>query len=93
MSSDNDMVCIDNDEIDERVQIVMRQTDYTTEHAKSALQKHNYDTMSCIREYLGVPEKKTQSKPVSINQQIYREIRHKLGSVEAPIYRPEDVEE
>ena len=77
---DIDITCIDNDTLQENVGIVMRQTDYTEEIAKSKLQQHGYDTMSCIREYLGVTEKKEPPKVVSVNQQIYAEFRKKLGS-------------
>ncbi len=71
---------IDNDVIDERIEIVKRQTSYSHDEAKAALQKNNYDVMSCIREYLEVPNKKQESKK-SLNQQIYTELRGKLGSV------------
>ena len=71
---------VDNDVIDERIEIVKRQTSYSHDEAKAALQKNNYDVMSCIREYLEVPNKKQESKK-SLNQQIYTELRSKLGSV------------
>ena len=80
MSSSDQIVMIDNDVIDERIEIVKRQTSYSHDEAKPALQKNNYDVMSCIREYLVVPNKKQESKK-SLNQQIYTELRHKLGSV------------
>lgn len=38
--------------------------------------------MKCIRDYLGVTEKKAPT--MSVNQQIYKELRNKLGSVELP---------
>ena len=80
MSSSDHIVMIDNDVIDERIEIVKRQTSYSHDEAKAALQKNNYDVMSCIREYLEVPNKKQESKK-SLNQQIYTELRGKLGSV------------
>lgn len=80
MSSSDQIVMIDNDVIDERIEIVKRQTSYSHDEAKAALQKNNYDVMSCIREYLEVPNKKQESKK-SLNQQIYTELRGKLGSV------------
>lgn len=80
MSSSDQIVMIDNDVIDERIEIVKRQTSYSHDEAKAALQKNNYDVMSCIREYLEVPNKKQESKK-SLNQQIYTELRDKLGSV------------
>lgn len=80
MSSSDQIVMVDNDVIDERIEIVKRQTSYSHDEAKAALQKNNYDVMSCIREYLEVPTKKQESKK-SLNQQIYTELRGKLGSV------------
>ena len=80
MSSSDQIVMVDNDVIDERIEIVKRQTSYSHNEAKAALQKNNYDVMSCIREYLEVPNKKQESKK-SLNQQIYTELRGKLGSV------------
>ena len=80
MSRSDQIVMIDNDVIDERIEIVKRQTSYSHDEAKAALQKNNYDVMSCIREYLEVPNKKQESKK-SLNQQLYTELRGKLGSV------------
>ena len=88
MSNTNDLVCIDNDDIQERIEILKRQTSYSDEEASNALKKHNYDTMSCIREYLEVPTKKEEPKKMSVNQQIYRELRNQLGSVTTPVYDP-----
>ena len=81
MSSSDQIVMIDNDVIDERVEIVKRQTSYSHDEAKTALQKNNYDVMSCIREYLEVPDKKPEPVKKSLNQQIYSELREKLGQV------------
>jgi len=79
---------ISNEELEERIEIVSRQTDYTTEEIREKLLKHNYDTIKCIKEYLCAgstsnngkttntnPEKKHEK---SLNQQIYTELRKKL---------------
>ena len=89
MSNTNDLVCIDNDDIQERLEILKRQTSYSHDEALEALKKHNYDTMSCIREYLEIPAKKKEDpKKMSVNQQIYRELRNQLGTVTTPVYDP-----
>lgn len=89
MNNTNELVCIDNDVIQERLEILKRQTSYSDDEAIDALKKHNYDTMSCIREYLEIPTKKEEDpKKMSVNQQIYRELRNKLGSVTTPVYDP-----
>ena len=61
----------------ELIQLVRRQTKYTEEEIVSKLIKHNGNHIDVIREYLGV--KKQQPKPiVSVNQEIYRQIRNKM---------------
>ena len=84
MSTNTNVTCINNDEIEEKIGILMRQTDYNEETAEKMLGKHNYDVTKCIKEYLGVPEKK-ETKKMSVNQQIYTELRKQLGSVELPL--------
>jgi hypothetical protein len=70
---------VETGQIDEKVQIVMRQTDYTEETAKEKLKEFNYDHITVIKSYLGVTEKKAQ--PVkSVNQEIYKQLRHRLDS-------------
>lgn len=68
---------IETTKIDDNVQIVMRQTDYTEEIAKEKLKEFNYDYLAVIRAYFGIAEKKTQ--PIkSVNQEIYKQLRHRL---------------
>jgi hypothetical protein len=70
---------VETRKIDENVQIIMRQTDYTEEVAKEKLREFNYDHIAVIKSYLGVPDKK--AAPVkSVNQEIYKQLRHRLDS-------------
>ena len=71
--SDNEVEEIN---IDKLLDTITTQTDYTREMALEKLKTLNYDRMSVIRDYLGTNNKKT--KPKSLNQQIYSEIRHHL---------------
>ena len=48
---------VETDKIDENVQVIMRQTDYTEEVAKEKLKEFNYDHIAVIKSYLGVPDK------------------------------------
>ena len=89
MASKDQIVCVDNEVIEERVEMVKRQTTYTTEEANDALKKNNYDTRACIRAYLEVPVKHGHPQKISVNQQIYRELRNQLGTVSTPVYTPE----
>ena len=58
------------------VDIIMGQTEYTREQAIEGLERLKGDYMAVIREYLGTSKK--ESKPKSLNQQIYSEIRNHL---------------
>jgi endonuclease III len=65
--------------IDEKIQMVMRQTDYNEEIARVKLLEHDFDEIATIKSYLGVPEKKSKHI-TSINQEIYKQLRNKLDS-------------
>jgi hypothetical protein len=68
---------VETTKIDEHVQIIMRQTDYTEEISKEKLKEFNYDHIAVIKSYLGVTEKKAQ--PIkSVNQEIYKQLRYRL---------------
>ena len=70
-------------DIEEIKQLVMRQTNYSYEEATQQLSLHNNDVTKIIRLYLnnGLPTDQIK-KPLSINQQIYKEIRGLLVDVE-----------
>jgi hypothetical protein len=61
----------------EHIQVILRQTDYTFEQAREKLLEHNNDYMAVIRSYLkqGLTSTNPIAKPLSMNQQIYKEIR------------------
>ena len=83
MDKDSKIAFVSNEDLEERILLVMRQTDYTQEIAREKLTTHNYDAIKCIRAYMGIAEKKTSTQ-VSLNQQIYRELRTQLGAVALP---------
>jgi hypothetical protein len=66
------------------IEIVMRQTNYTSEEAKAQLQLYNNDINKIIRLYLnnGVPNVQVTYKQLSMNQQIYKEIRNFMDETE-----------
>jgi ATP-dependent Lon protease len=68
-----------NNEIQEKVEMILRQTDYTEEEAKKKLKEFNYDHIQVVKSYLGITEKKEPCIK-SVNQEIYKQIRHKLDS-------------
>jgi hypothetical protein len=64
-------------EASEKIQMIMRQTDYNVDVARDKLIECNDDPIKVIKEYMGIVEKpKAVSK--SLNQEIYRQLRHKL---------------
>ncbi len=74
-----DNIClVETDQIDGKIQIIMRQTDYTEEKAREKLGKFNFDEMAVIRDYFGIAEKKTPEKVSSVNQAIYKQLRGHL---------------
>jgi hypothetical protein len=58
---------------DSPIESIMRQTTYTREEAILSLEK-NKTIEGCIKEYLGVPQKKEEI--VSINQGIFKSLRN-----------------
>jgi hypothetical protein len=70
---------VDNNQVQEKIQIIMRQTDYNEEVAKEKLAAFNYDHLAVIKNFLGITEKKEE--PVkNVSQEIYRQIRYKLDA-------------
>ncbi len=63
-------------ELNDKIELIMRQTDYDKITAEQKLTEHNDDAMQVIREYLK-PSKpnKICTTRLSVNQQIYKEIR------------------
>lgn len=66
-------------EINDKVDIICRQTTYTKEEAIEKLQLHENNHTNVIKEYLGytIPT----HKPKSINQQIYSQLRTFMDDV------------
>ena len=83
MDKDNKIAFVSNEELEERIQLVMRQTDYNQDVAREKLTACNYDAIKCIKLYMGITEKKAPAQ-VSLNQQIYRQLRNQLGAVALP---------
>jgi hypothetical protein len=70
---------VETDLIAEKVQKIIRQTDYNEETAREKLMEHNFDEFATIKDYLGITEKKSVSIK-SVNQEIYKQLRYKLDS-------------
>lgn len=69
---------VETDQIDGKIEIVMRQTDYTKEMAREKLGEFNFDEIAVIKNYFGIADKKEPEKIKSINQAIYKQLRGHL---------------
>ena len=70
---------IETEDITNKVQIILRQTDLSEEVAREKLKEANFDHISVIKSFLGITEKK--ALPIkSKNQEIYKQLRYKLDS-------------
>jgi hypothetical protein len=69
---------IETDKIDGKIQIVLRQTDYTEEKAREKLQQFDYNEIAVIKDYFGIAEKKAPAPIKSVNQAIYKQLRSHL---------------
>ena len=67
----------------EVINLVMRQTDYTEEEAKTMLKKWNNNYINVIKEYLNpdFDQPREKSNPKTLNQQMMGEIRQFMDDV------------
>ncbi len=75
-----DIILFDADQIEAKVQIILRQTNYTPAQAKEKLQEFDFNEERVIRDYFGIAKKNVPEKFTSINQTIYKELRGYLDS-------------
>ena len=70
---------IETDDITNKIQIIVRQTDYSEDVAREKLIAANFDHILVIKSFMGITEKKTPLIK-SKNQEIYKQLRYKLDS-------------
>jgi hypothetical protein len=70
---------VETDKIEEKIQKILRQTDYSPDLALEKLKENNYDEISTIKTYFGITEKK-EPQIKSVNHEIYRQVRNRLNS-------------
>jgi alpha/beta superfamily hydrolase len=63
--------------MEEEIEKIMRQTNYTKEESMNKLTEHNYDTLSVIREYMGIKTKE-EKRTKTIQQEMYALMRKKI---------------
>lgn len=72
---------MENLDLEEKINLVRRQTNYTYEESKSKLIENNYDPIVVVKQYIGVKDKNILDyKTKSLNQEIYRQLRDKLNT-------------
>ncbi len=71
------LVFEDKEATQEKIQIILRQTDYSQEDAREKLDEYEGDYIRVIKAYMGIAEKKAPSIK-SVNQEIYRQLRYKM---------------
>jgi hypothetical protein len=60
-----------------KIQMIMRQTDYNEDDSRKKLDEFEGDHIKVIKFYMGISDKKETVKK-SLNQEIYRQLRSKL---------------
>jgi len=73
------IVFIETEDIENKIQLILRQTDYSEEVAREKLKECNFDHILVIKSFMGITEKKI-SPIKSVNQEIYKQLRYKLDS-------------
>ena len=69
-------------DVEEALNIITGQTDYTREQAQEKYEEWNGDYISVIKEYLNPNfQKKKSTKKMSVNQQMMTEIRNFMDDV------------
>ena len=66
------------EKVEKYIKHIMSQTNYTEDVAQEKFKEFNYDFMKVLKDYMGIPEKKENTHVKSINQEIYKQIRHSL---------------
>jgi hypothetical protein len=66
------------DNIEHKIDIITRQTNYTREEASDKLKVFEFNELEVIKEYFGIKEKKPDNRVASLNQEIYKQIRYRL---------------
>jgi len=64
--------------MDEDIDFIMRQTNYTREISLQKLLEHDHNKILVIKEYMGIPFFQKEVSKKSIQQEIYSQIRKKL---------------
>jgi predicted metal-dependent hydrolase len=78
----------ENNLFEEHIDLITRQTDLSNEQAVILLQNHNGDYMKALQDYFGIQttHNKIAKNRLTINQQIYSEIRNVMDDASYRFY-------
>lgn len=68
-----------NNNIHDKIQMILRQTNYTESEAEEKLTNFKEDPLLVIKDFLGIKDKRVEPI-VSVNQEIYKQLRIKLNA-------------
>lgn len=68
-------------ELTKKINLITSQTTYSEAEAIEHLAKHNNDAIVVIQHYLGYNKKTQPTKSINVHQEIYKQIRTKMGNV------------
>jgi hypothetical protein len=63
---------------EKNVKDIMTQTNYSEEVAREKLALFNNDFMKVLKDYMGIQDNQKPKQIKSVNQEIYKQIRHNL---------------
>lgn len=64
---------------EDKIQMILRQTNYTESEAEEKLTIFKEDPLLVIKDFFGIKDKR--EKPIlSVNQEIYKQLRYKLNT-------------
>jgi len=64
--------------LDDKIAIIVRQTNYNEDEAKIKMQENENNYLFVIKEYMGSKTNEIKKINSSLNQEIYRQIRYSL---------------
>jgi hypothetical protein len=76
----NNISLIETDQLNYKIQMIMRQTDYDESKTLEKLKVFDFNEINVIKDYVGIIDKKSIIKSNSINQDIYKQFRKHLVS-------------
>lgn len=71
---------MDSSNFEDKIQIILRQTDYTEEEAREKMVEFNNNHIVVIKNFMGVNIKDKKENIKSVNQEIYKQLRTNLDT-------------